>query len=69
MTILMWFFLMVWAVVFLLYLIGMIMTNVKSGTAGLINTLLGLVAWVIFSLVYWGILIFLDIQFNFLHWF
>ena len=44
MTILMWFFLMVWAVVFLLYLIGMIMTNVKSGTAGLINTLLGLVA-------------------------
>ncbi len=60
---------MVWAVVFLLYLIGMIMTNVKSGTAGLINTLLGLVAWVIFSLVYWGILIFLDIQFNFLHWF
>ena len=56
MTILMWFFLMVWAVVFLLYLIGMIMTNVKSGTAGLINTLLGLVAWVIFSLVYWGIL-------------
>ncbi len=69
MTILMWFFLMVWAVIFLLYLIGMIMTNVKSGTAGLINTLLGLVAWVIFSLVYWGILIFLDIQFNFLHWF
>lgn len=69
MTILMWFFLMVWAVVFLLYLIGMIMTNVKSGTAGLINTLLGLVAWVIFSLVYWGVLIFLDIQFNFLYWF
>lgn len=69
MTILMWLFVIIWAIFFVLYLAGMIMAGVKHGLGGMINTLLGLMAFAICSLIYWGILIFLDIQFNFLHWF
>ncbi|OOS23343.1 hypothetical protein [Moraxella pluranimalium] len=69
MTILMWLFVIIWAIFFVLYLVGMILAGVKHGLGGVIHTLLGLMAFAICSLIYWGILIFLDIQFNFLHWF
>lgn len=68
MTIIMWFFLIVWAVFLLLFFIGSVIANVKA-KQGIVGSVLSIFVLMIISIIYWGVLIFLDIWFNLLHWF
>ncbi len=70
MTIMMWFFALIWVILFFVFIVGLAMLMGKNGLfKGILDFVYGLIGMGILSFIYWGILIFLDIQFNFLHWF
>lgn len=68
MTWLMWFFVSIWGVLFIGLLLFPIFAPDYS-PKGFTNTLSHLMGVLLLSAFYWGVLLFLDIKFNFLHWF
>ncbi len=70
MTIMMWFFAIIWVIFLFIFIVGSAMLMGKNGLfKGIFDFVYGVIGIGIVSVIYWGILIFLDIQFNFLHWF
>ncbi len=70
MTIMMWFFAIIWVILFFVFIVGLAMLMGKNGLfKGILDFVYGLIGMGILSFIYWGLLIFLDIQFILLHWF